>query len=160
MTRRAVSKYRDRSSRTSSGSRDSERVVNPTRSANRTDTRRRSAIAGSRATARRDAGADVGPPPRGVPHSPQNRSSTSFAAPQFGQASASAFPQAEQNFRPGRFSVPQLEQITRFRSPAFALSEGSPNARCWRCLFRTPARTGSFQRHRQDRRARAVGVPP
>ena len=41
---RQVSKYRVRSSLTSSESRDSESVVNPTRSANSTETRRRSAV--------------------------------------------------------------------------------------------------------------------
>ena len=46
--RRQMSKYRERSSRTSSASRDSESGVNPTRSANSTETRRRSAAGASR----------------------------------------------------------------------------------------------------------------
>jgi hypothetical protein len=43
-TDRHVSKYRVSSSRTSSASRFSESVVNPTRSANNTETSRRSAV--------------------------------------------------------------------------------------------------------------------
>jgi hypothetical protein len=42
-----------------------------------------------------------------VPHSPQKRSPGSLADPQFGHRSANGAPQFEQNFRPGRFSVPQ-----------------------------------------------------
>jgi hypothetical protein len=48
--------------------------------------------------------------PSAVAHSPQKRSPGSFAAPQFGQITASGAPQFEQNFRPSRFSVPQRPQ--------------------------------------------------
>jgi hypothetical protein len=48
----------------------------------------------------------------GVPHSPQKRSPGSLAAPQLAHEIASALPQDEQNFRPARFSVPQLAQVT------------------------------------------------
>src|SRR5206468_1654218 len=103
---RPVSKYRDSSSRTSSASRLSEREVNPTRSANSTDTRRRSAEGGSRGGSRR-------PVPRsGVPHSPQNLTPGSLGEPQDGQATASGLPHSPQNFRPGEFTAPQLAQVT------------------------------------------------
>jgi hypothetical protein len=76
MSERLASKYRVSSSRTSSASRDSASVVNPTRSANRTDTSRRSAtgadwvVAGSGAAAADTPG--LGAPASAVPHSPQN----------------------------------------------------------------------------------------
>src|SRR5437660_2828512 len=102
---RETSKYLDRSSRTSSASRDSDSVVNPTRSANRTLTSRRSVAAAmglGAATAGRDSGA-----PRDAPHSPQKSNWGSLAAPQEGHSFASAPPHLPQNFRPGAFSVPQ-----------------------------------------------------
>ena len=50
--------------------------------------------------------------PTGAPHSPQNRASASSGLPHVAQAAATTDPQWMQNLRPGRFSVPQLEQIT------------------------------------------------
>src|ERR671930_1114507 len=110
MSRRLLSKYRESSSRTPSASRDSEIVVKPTRSANRTETSRRSATgaigaggspAGATSTASRASG---------EPHSPQNLAPGEFATPQDGQATASGLPHSAQNFRPGSFSVAQLGQ--------------------------------------------------
>ena len=94
---RAVSKYRDSSSRTSSGSRPSAWVVKPTRSVNSTDTIRRSAAGSSCG-----AGASIG-----EPQAPQNRSSGSFAVPHAGHRASSGVPQLPQNRRPARFSAPQ-----------------------------------------------------
>src|SRR5690242_5314171 len=110
MSWRASSKYRERSSRTSSGSRDSESVVNPTRSAKSTETRRRSAagvlLAGP--------GAGVGPGTdvsvSAAPHSPQNFTVGPLAAPQEGHIRASGLPHSPQNLRPASFSEPQDEQ--------------------------------------------------
>jgi hypothetical protein len=99
---RAVSKYRERSPRTSSASRDSDSGVNPTRSAKRTETRRRSTDG---------TGADpCTATSSGAPHSPQKRSPGSFAAPQAGQATASGVPHWAQNFRPDRFACPHAAQ--------------------------------------------------
>src|SRR5580704_14683834 len=84
MSERLASKYRVSSSRTSSASRDSASVVNPTRSANRTDTSRRSAtgadwvVAGSGAAAADTPG--LGAPASAVPHSPQNFRPDGFCA--------------------------------------------------------------------------------
>src|SRR6266508_7000827 len=103
MSVRLVSKYRDRSSRTSSASRFSDSVVNPTRSANSTDTSRRSEV-GASVTSAASA-------PSGAPHWPQNRSSGSLTAPHEGQVTASEVPQFEQNRRPARLSLPHDGQI-------------------------------------------------
>src|SRR6266511_5260382 len=108
MSVRLVSKYRDRSSRTSSASRLSDSVVNPTRSANSTDTSRRSEDGGA------GAGLTVAvprPAPTGVPHSPQNFSLPRTGAPQAAHAWASGFPHSTQNFLPAAFSVPQFGQV-------------------------------------------------
>ena len=88
--------------------------MKPTRSANRTETSRRSAAAGSGATGllRGDAS-----PASAPPHSSQNACSGSAAAPHEGQASASGDPQPRQNLAPGRFSVPHAAQVvTTLRS--------------------------------------------
>ena len=96
---RAVSKYRDSSSRTSSGSRClGEACVNPTRSANSTDTIRRSAAGSIRG---------AGGPSIGDPQAPQYRSSGSLAVPHAGHRASSGVPQLPQNRRPARFSAPQ-----------------------------------------------------
>jgi hypothetical protein len=50
--------------------------------------------------------------PTGAPYSPQSRASASSGLPHAGQAAASTDPQWMQNLRPGRFPVPQVEQIT------------------------------------------------
>jgi hypothetical protein len=115
----AASKYLDRSSRTSSASRCSESVVKPTRSANRTDTRRRS-VAGPVPLGATAAGGASGRASalRGEPHSPQNLLSGVFGAEHDGQTSASGAPHSLQNFRPRSFSVPQLGQRITDPSPA------------------------------------------
>ena len=82
-------------------------AVKPTRSANSTQTSRRSAT-----------GAAVPAAPAGVvavtaaPHSPQNRSPASSGAPQAEHPLASDPPQAEQNLRPSRLLTPQCAQET------------------------------------------------
>src|SRR5919198_6160344 len=96
------------SSRTSSESRDSDNAVNPTRSANKTETSRRSASGGA------GGPAGAGTWASGVsaaPHSPQKRSPGSLSVPQAGQSTASGRPQLAQNLRPSRFSVPQFGQF-------------------------------------------------
>ena len=113
MRRRASSKYRDNSSLTSSASRVSESAVNPTRSANSTDTSRRSAAGGSDVM----VGATGPGPGEGsaseAPHSPQNFVPGVLGVPQAGQGRSSGLPHSPQNFRPGSFSVPQAEQVKR-----------------------------------------------
>src|SRR5436190_24186581 len=94
MTVRAVAKYCGSSWRTSYGSRDSDSVVNDTRSPNSTEVTRRSA---------RMRGCAVGwwgmaPTVVGVPHSAQNRPET--GAPQEAQSAACVAPQSGQNFAP------------------------------------------------------------
>ena len=117
--------------------------MKPTRSANSTETRRRSAIgasmgrepAGVRAgasdadtspeaaaaaaatpIAAAAAAEDVRLPLSGEPHSPQNPASGSLAAPQTTQAVARGDPQRRQNLRSGRSSAWQVPQITWSRS--------------------------------------------
>src|SRR5215213_2870800 len=106
MSVRASSKYPLSSSRTSSASRPSERVVKPTRSAKSTDTSRRSAVGAAGAR----AGSAVAA--RGVPHSPQKRWPGGFAAPQAEHVAVSSVPHSPQNFCADGFSVPQLEHVT------------------------------------------------
>src|SRR3954447_5490473 len=106
MTVRAAAKYRDSSSRTSSGSRDSDSVVNPTRSPNRTDVTRRSATRGGAlfcwgTEAAMTTGGDV-------PHSAQNFPVT--AAPQLTQEVACGIPHSGQNFAVSAVLLPHDEQ--------------------------------------------------
>src|SRR5438270_13991911 len=96
-----MSKYRPRNSRTSSASWASEKGVNPTRSANRTETRRRSAAGG-------EAGMGWS---RVVPHSPQKRAPGRLVAPQVGQGEVKGWPHVSQNLRADGLSAAQLEQI-------------------------------------------------
>src|SRR6266542_1476921 len=115
MSVRQVSKYPESSSRTSSASRDSESVVNPTRSANSTETRRRSAMAdrGTGSARSRAGEAGAGPaPPSAAPHSPQTLCPGGFAEPQAEHVTCSGEPHSPQNFCPTGFSAPQLEQTT------------------------------------------------
>ena len=87
--------------------RASERVVKPTRSANSTETRRRSSGGGAsrvRPPVAVDRGIGDAGAPAGVPHSPQNRCPGGFEAPHDGQFAASAVPQLPQNRCPGGFS--------------------------------------------------------
>ncbi len=122
ITCRHVSKYCESRSLTSSGSRFSERAVNPTRSANSTETRRRSDTGGAVTAAAIRAGAAAIPGPTApaaaresdAPHSPQNLNLGSFGLPQFGQATTRAAPHSPQNLRSAGLSVPQLEQIKAY----------------------------------------------
>ncbi len=52
-------------------------------------------------------------PARGVAHWPQNFSSGSLGDPQLGHATVSGAAHCAQKRRPGLFSLPHLEQITR-----------------------------------------------
>src|SRR6266498_2333125 len=103
-----VSKYFERSSRTSSASRDSESVVNPTRSANSTDTSRRSA----EGAGDREAAAGAGAPPRAEPHAPQNLFVGGFGVPHDAHTLASGLPHAPQNLLVSAFSAPHVGQVT------------------------------------------------
>src|SRR3954447_5532922 len=96
MTVRALAKYSDSSSRTSSGSRDSESEVNPTRSPNSTEVTRRSltrAVVMSGAGDSVDVGADSA---RGTPQAPQNRWSVATGAPQEEHSCCSGVPHEPQ----------------------------------------------------------------
>ena len=100
--------------------------MKPTRSANRTDTTRRSmagaevaeAAAGSRAIA---PGLAV---VSGLPHSPQNLLSGAFGEEQEPQITTSAVPHSLQNLRPASLSAPHAEQI--ISAPAACQAEGYP----------------------------------
>jgi len=83
----------------SSASRPSEAAVNPTRSANNTETSRRSAW-GDAAL----AGVDVAGATSAVPHSPQNFTPGALGDPQFAHATASGVPHSPQNFLPASFA--------------------------------------------------------
>jgi hypothetical protein len=54
-----------------------------------------------------EAGASVSD----APHSPQNRTPGSLAAPHVGQPRDRRAPHSPQNFRPASFAVPHLEQF-------------------------------------------------
>src|SRR5688500_10619105 len=95
-------------------------VVNPTRSANRMVTKRRSAALGvSDAWAAGVVRAGVATAPAAVwpgsacPHSAQNLGLPSYGVPQFGQAVVSARPHSPQNFWPAWVSDPHRGQGTR-----------------------------------------------
>src|SRR3954465_8383565 len=113
MRARHASKYRVSSSRTSSGSRDSEIGVKPTRSAKSTETSRRSGLAsgaGGAGSAARGAGAVGTPASIRSPHSPQKANWGSLGVPHDGQARESRVPHDPQNLRPAGLSVPHAEQ--------------------------------------------------
>src|SRR5919201_798603 len=114
MSRLQASKYRERSSRTSSASRLSERVVKPTRSAKRTETRRRSAAGACRGGGVLGVAAAA---VRAVPHSAQKRCPSAYGAPHDGHASASGAPHSTQNFAVATLSVPQLGQVIASNIP-------------------------------------------
>ena len=94
----------------SSASRVSESGVKPTRSAKRTETRRRSAAGASRQV-RTAATVSLGS--TGAPHSPQNFSPPASEAPHDGHATASAVPHSDAERFPASFSAVQLGQIMR-----------------------------------------------
>src|SRR3954454_24596958 len=115
MMSRDRSKYRVRRSRVSSASRLSARVVNPTRSANRIETRRRSATGAATAGVgwgTRGAATDARGPTNDVAHSPQNLTVGSFPAPHFGHTTTRGEAHSPQNLRPAVLGAPQFEQIT------------------------------------------------
>src|SRR5688500_16675029 len=85
-------------------------VVKPTRSVNRTETRRRSAVTGAAGAATSGAGAAA--VAKEWPQLAQKRASERFAAPHAGQLEESGAPQLSQNRLPGRFSVPHAAQGT------------------------------------------------
>ena len=85
-----------------------EICVKPTRSANSTDTSRRSAT--GRLVGAGDE-ASVVSPSRRVPHRPQNLAPGTRGAPQFGQAAASGFPHWTQKLTSAEFSVPHRSQV-------------------------------------------------
>src|SRR3954454_17365798 len=105
MTVRAVAKYRDSSSRTASGSRDSDNVVNPTRSPNSTEVTRRSA---TRAEAMGCCGMAATEVDAGVPHSAQNF--PVIAAPQLEQDVDRGVPHSGQNFAVSEVVAPHSAQ--------------------------------------------------
>src|SRR3954468_17965255 len=108
MTVRATEKYRERISRTCSGSRDSDIGVKPTRSPKSTEVSRRSeTTAGTRCTGTASAGMDA-PAVSDEPHDEQNRPLAD--APQPGQAVTSAVPHEAQNRASGVAGDPQEGQ--------------------------------------------------
>src|SRR6516162_10236654 len=114
MSERLVSKYWASRSRTSSGSRDSDSVVNPTRSAKRTVTSRRSAADAGWTVGSRAGGTETGglaATASTVPHSPQNFCSGGLAVPHDGHTTASAVPHSPQNFWPEGLSAEHRGQI-------------------------------------------------
>src|SRR5206468_6077265 len=86
-----------------------------TRSANNTDTKRRSAAGASRRCTG-TAAAAPGKPASDAPHSKQNFRPGSFGVPQAGQSAANPAPHSPQNFASARFSAPQLEQTVTSKS--------------------------------------------
>src|ERR1035438_1361052 len=110
MSARQTSKYWVRSSRTSSASRLSERVVKPTRSANSTETIRRSVAGGAAAEAR--SRGRLAPPSSPIPHSSQYLASGLAGVEQPGHTRAYGAPHSEQNLLSGRLWAPQLGQAT------------------------------------------------
>src|SRR4051794_10386756 len=104
-----MSKYRESSSRTSSGSRDSDMAVKPTRSANITETVRRSATTVA-AAGRCCAGILVRESASAVPHSPQNFWVPADVVPQELQTTSSRAPHSPQNFCAASLSAEQAGQ--------------------------------------------------
>jgi hypothetical protein len=113
---RDLAKYSDSSSRTTSGSRDSDSGVNPTRSQNSTEHTRRSAtgfVSGSGGAVAGDAGAVDGAAPAPVsakPQARQNRLPAVTGLPQEGQP-ARAAPQSPQNLSPACRDAPQFRHV-------------------------------------------------
>ena len=127
-------------------------VVKPTRSANRTDTSRRSATgtkAGPPGRAPTRGSGPTDPPTsaavNGVAHSPQNLAVGGFGVPQFGHAVTRRAAHSTQNLRPTSLSVPQFAQITwspsasSERSARPARRRGDPLGALWptRTTYRT-----------------------
>src|SRR4051812_13319321 len=107
---RVVSKYLLSSSRTSSGSRDSDSVVKPTRSTNRTDTCRFSDCDGPGCAGSAAGAVDVAA--SGAAHCPQNRCSPPTSAPQDGHWRARGAAHWPQNRLPSELSEPQAPHLT------------------------------------------------
>src|SRR5947209_2671753 len=88
-------------------------LVNPTRSANSTDTSRRSAIGSTTTTGTGGwAAGAAATATSGDPHSPQNFVPGSLPAPHCEHGCASTAPHSPQNLRPGPFVVPHAAQFT------------------------------------------------
>ena len=98
--------------------------MKPTRSANRTETSRRSAAGPMSAGV-----VDAAKAPSALPHSPQNFMVGGFAAPQLGQVCASALPHSPQNFRPASFSEPQDEHLTTSATCSLYSAVAGPSRR-------------------------------
>src|SRR5680860_224650 len=100
--------------RTSSESRCSENEVKLTRSANSTETKRRSVLRSTTdgaASVAAPLAEGLSPESKAVPHSLQNLFPGSFEVPQFGHAVARAEPQFPQNLCPAGFAALQFPQI-------------------------------------------------
>src|SRR3954453_552393 len=107
---RVVSKYLLSSSRTSSGSRDSDSVVKPTRSTNRTDTCRFSDCDGPGCAGSATGVVDVAA--SGAAHWPQNRCSEPTSAPHDGHWRTRGMAHCPQNRLPSELSEPQAPHLT------------------------------------------------
>ena len=107
----------------SSASRPSEAVVNPTRSAKSTETRRRSETGSCLGFSWSGACEGVTRELVTAPHSEQNFAPAARGAEHDAHARASVAPHSEQNFAPGAFSVPQASQCM----VPTCTSLGSPN---------------------------------
>src|SRR5271169_4967496 len=139
MTVSATSKYRDSSSRTTSGSRASDSGVNPTTSQNRTEHTRRSATgplasqASSAAAGEGRAAAGAGAAGKARPHDRQNRLPGISGSPQVGQPPTLA-PQSPQNRSPSPSDAPHcphLNQISYVRLVSAANRGPAPAASSW-----------------------------
>src|SRR6185437_1844036 len=119
--------------------------VKPTRSANRTVTTRRSATRAGAAAAGTvaadpddvDDEADVAGPravPTGAPQSAQKRASGSSGLPQLAHTRPRRIPHWMQNFAPGLFCAPQLEQTIRSQPPCAPTVAQPAAPRSRRCV--------------------------
>src|SRR5262249_24741536 len=99
---------------------------NPTRSANRTETSRRSVVC-SDVTERAGGGgvpATGTAPAREDPHSPQNFIPGAFRVPHEGQATVRGRPHSPENLRRASFSNPQFEHVIVCPDPPNRPDEG------------------------------------
>src|SRR3954452_8996996 len=121
---RVVSKYLLSSSRTSSGSRDSDSVVKPTRSTNRTDTCRFSDCDGPGCAGSAIGAVDVAA--SDAAHCPQKRCSPPTSAPHDGQWRASGAAHCPQNRLPSELSEPQAPHLTAAPPSPERSDQGGP----------------------------------
>src|SRR5215472_18271313 len=147
--------------RASSGSRSSINSIEPLMSANNAVTvlRSPSRFSGADASANRIWGSSVlvaaGGVPRAAPHSPQNFSARSIAAPHRGHLAASAEPHWVQNFRPSRLSAPHFAQrmaVTRHPSLArrSTLNAFQRSAQRLDTRFKNEEKDSLLQENRRD----------